>query len=161
MNYDEDDPTFVDDLRRSQDSVDVAAKWLRSQGYPLVVRPTFVRPTSDQMAEFSDSGDLEIMQRVEVKQRVDIDFTSADDFPYQTVIVDACHCYDKARPKPYAYIIFNSQLTHAMVVNVRETIGAWSRTVKLDRKKNRRRKFYECPVSEARFVTIPHAAGEE
>jgi hypothetical protein len=156
-----DDPTFVADLENSQRSVEVAARWLSQQGYPVVIRPTFVRPTVSEMLEYSDSGDLEIIQRVEVKQRVDIDFSGAGDFPYETVIVDACHCYDNSRPKPYAYIIFNASLSGALIVNVRETVSQWVKVEKKDRKKNRVRKFYECPVSAARFVDVEDEKGEQ
>ena len=36
-NYDVSDPSFLADLRESQESVDRVAKWLRGKGYPVVV----------------------------------------------------------------------------------------------------------------------------
>jgi len=152
-DYDTSDPTFLDDLRESQESVERVAKWLRSKGYPVVVRPTFERPDPSAMAEFSDAGDLEILQRVEVKQRKSLTFTSKEDFSYTTIIVDACHCFDNARPKPFAYVILNREMTAAFVVPS-STKGHWRQVVKRDRFKNRDRKFYECPMEHVQCVQL-------
>jgi hypothetical protein len=147
VDYERDDPTFLADLRASRDAVEIAAQWLASRGYPVIVRPTFERPSVERMADYADGGDLEIVQRVEVKRRIGLTFTSRDDFPHDTVIVDACHCYDRAVPKPYAYLILNRDMTCALCVNVRDTVSSWHRTERLDRHKNRIREFYECPVA--------------
>ena len=152
-NLDEIDPTFVEDLAASHSAVQVAAEWLRGQGLPVVVRPTFVRPTAGERLEYGDGGDLEILQRVEVKQRTGIDFQAPDDFPYPSLIVDCCHAYDRARPKPYAYIILNATLSAAFVVKCGETRREWRRVSK--RARGRVRELYECPVSLAQFVRIP------
>jgi hypothetical protein len=153
-DYEENDPSFIADLRKSKDAVAVAAEWLSAKGYPVVIRPTFERPSVEQMGEYSDDGDIEIVQRVEVKRRQNLTFTSKEDFPYETIIVDACHCYDKARPKPYLYIIFNREMTAAFVVDVKHTLSQWQRVMKRDRFKGRNRVFYECPLSAVSFVRI-------
>lgn len=151
-NLDEIDPTFVEDLAASHSAVKVAAEWLRGQGLPVVVRPTFVRPTAAERREYSDGGDLEILQRVEVKQRPEIDFQEPADFPFSSIIVDVCHKYDQARPKPYAYLILNASLSAAFVVKVGETRHAWKKVARNAR--GRVRDYYECPVSMAQFVRI-------
>ena len=148
------DPTFVEDLKQSADAVRRAAQWLSEKGYPVIIRPTFIRPTADKMAEFSDNGDLEIKQRVEVKRRLTTDFTSRNDFPFQTVIVDVCHAYDNARPKPYCYIIFNRLMTCSIVVDCKATKASWERTEKNDAGKGRMRAFYECPIGLVSFERI-------
>jgi hypothetical protein len=145
-NYNTQDPTFIEDLRKSRASVETVARWLSSKGVPVIVRPTFERPDASRMSEFSDDGDLEIIQRVEVKQRPNLDFTSKDDFPYPTLIVDACHCYDNAKQKPYAYVIVNRAGDVAFVVYVRDTRAKWLRVKKHDKAKQRDREFYECPM---------------
>ena len=155
-DYDKNDPSFIDDLRKSKDAVAIAARWLSASGYPVIIRPTFERPSAEQMSEYSDDGDIEIMQRVEVKRRQGLTFTSKKDFPYETLIVDACHCYDKAHPKPYAYIILNREMTKAFIVNVRETHSLWKRVEKNDRFKGRMREFYECPISAVQCVSMEH-----
>lgn len=151
-SYEENDPSFEEDLRQSQVAVEVATKWLSRRGYPVIVRPLSVRPTVEEMNDYSDDGDLEILQRVEVKRR-SISFTSASDYPYPTIIVDVCHTFDRASPKPFAYIIFSSDMKHAALVESR-TSKSWTRSRRLDRFKKRERRFYECPVSLASFITI-------
>jgi hypothetical protein len=153
-DYDCDDPSFIADLRESKSSVEIAARWLSSQGYPVVIRPTFERPESSKMAEFADDGDLEIMQRVEVKRRVSLTFSSKADFPYKTLIVDACHCYDNARPKPYAYIILNREMSAAFIVDVKASKKHWQKVTKQDRFKKRERSFYEVPMEFVRVEEI-------
>lgn len=156
-DYDTQDPTFLADLRESRKAVELVARWLSGRGYPVVVRPTFERPDPSRAAEFSDDGDIEIMQRVEVKQRKTLTFTSKADFPYPSVIVDACHCYDQARPKPYAYVIVNREFSAAFVVKC-STRQQWARVKKLDRQKQREREFYECPMALVDCVTFGEAA---
>jgi hypothetical protein len=154
-NYERDDPTFVDDLRDSKRAVDAAAAFLNSKGYPVVVRPMFIRPDVSQINDYSDDGDIEIIQRVEVKQRKDTSFSSKADFPYQTLIVDTCRAFDKAKPKPYAYIICNPALTCALVVDVKATRRHWTRVEKNDRKKGRCTEFYECPIASCGEIQLP------
>lgn len=153
-DYDRDDPTFIADLRESVKAVEVVAQWLNAKGYSVVIRPTFERPSPAQMGEYADEGDLEVLQRVEVKRRLTLTFTGKDDFPYESLIVDACHCFDRARPKPYAYVILNREMTVALVVRT-ATREAWTRTRKHDRQKGRDREFYECPLD---LVTVENLA---
>jgi hypothetical protein len=153
-DYDRDDPSFIKDLRDSKVAVQVATQWLNSKGYAVIVRPTFIRPSAEQMSDFSDDGDLEILQRIEVKRRQSLTFTSKEDFPYKTAIVDACHCYDNAKPKPYAYIIFNRDLSGAFIVDVKATRQQWVRVTKRDRFKNRDRDFYEVSTDLVSFEVM-------
>lgn len=148
-----DDPHFIDDLRRSREAVEVAARWLGSRGLPVIVHPTFERPSAERMSEYSDGGDLGIVQRVEVKRR-GIAFTCAGDYPYPSVFVDARHCFDRARPKPYAYLILNSGMTHAISVDVRATRASWETVERVDRFKGRTRAWYACPVGQVHFFSI-------
>lgn len=145
-DYDRDDPTFVADLMESRSAVELAAKWLAARGYAVIVRPTFVRPSVSEINEYSDDGDLEILQRVEVKRRRSAVFTSKDDYPYPTVIVDTCRAFDRAKTEPYAYMIFNRDKTAGLVIEVRATKKHWRRVLKHDKQKGRDTEFYECPI---------------
>jgi len=148
-HYDEHDPNFVSDLQNSQASVWLAAQWLNKKGYNVTVRKVNVRPSTQDMKKFADNGDIEIIQRVEVKRR-GIEFTSASDYPYETVFVDVAHTFDNAISKPLAYIIINKSGTHCVVVKS-ETCRSWIKAKKHDRYKNRDRWFYECPVELCKF----------
>jgi hypothetical protein len=151
--YEIDDPNFIEDLEDSKEFVWMAARWLSELGYNVTIKPTFVRPSVENMGEYSDNGDLEIVQRVEVKHRPDIEFTSKESFPYPTIIVDVAHVWDRAKPKPFAYIIFNADASGCLVVKG-STNNRWEKVSKFDTKKNRQREFYECPLELCEYYSI-------
>jgi hypothetical protein len=152
MSYEKDDPGFEDDLEESKKFVEKAARWLGDKGYPVIIEPTFLRTNISDMREFSDNGDLRIVQRVEVKRR-NLKFTCADDFPYPSIIVDVAHTWDRARPKPYAYLIYNEGAT-ALCVVYGKSFPVWQKVTKPDRFKKRDRTFYECPIGECEFHVL-------
>jgi len=158
-HYDKYDPDFVKDLMESQVSVWMAAQWLSEKGYNVTVRKTNIRPSSNNMSEYADNGDIEIIQRIEVKRRK-IDFTSEFDYPYKTVFVDVAHTFDNAINKPFAYIIINQNGTHCIVIKS-ETFKHWIKTQKHDRLKNRDRFFYECPIKLCKFYSFGEAQMKE
>ena len=142
------DPTFLADLRESRKAVEVMAHWLASRGYPVIVRPTFERPDASQWREYADEGDLEIVQRVEVKHR-SFAFTGKSDYPYSTVIVDNARRFDKKRPKPFAYVILNHAMDAALFVECK-TRRHWTCETKHVRGTERVVTVYECPL---KYVT--------
>ena len=151
-DYEKNDPGFVQDLIDSQESVLLAAKWLLNRGFRVTVNPTKIRPSVDKMSEYSDGGDLEISERVEVKAR-SISFTCKEDFPFPTIIVDVAHAWDKASPKPALYLLFNKDKTHIAIVK-RSTSSKWVKSEKADKLKGRSRSFYECPISLVEFCSV-------
>lgn len=151
-DLDDTDPKFPEDLTESNEHAWQVARWFQSQGIPVAVQPIRLRPTPEERGEYGDNGDLLIVQRVEVKQRR-FDWTCRDDFPYPTIIVDVCHTWDRAFPKPYLYVITNQSVTRAILVEGR-TSWAWKRVYKDDRRINRRRHFYECPLDLVEFKVL-------
>lgn len=149
-DYDRDDPTFVDDLVNGQQYEWLIARWLSERGYDVTKRALRIRPESSRMQQYSDGGDLEIIFRVEVKRR-NIDFTSRETYPYDTVIVDVAHTFDSARTKPYCYFILNTNATCFALVMVKKTQNQWIKSKRFDASKNRERTFYECPVELCSF----------
>ena len=149
------DPTFVEDLERSHESVRAVKKWLEGKGFEATIPPTIVRPSSDERFDYSDNGDIHLTMRTEVKHRVEIPFTDRASFPFGTVIVDKCHKYDKARPKPYVYVICNKPLTHAMLVYPRTTARKW--TVEKRFFNGRDNVVYECHLNLVHFVELSEA----
>jgi hypothetical protein len=147
------DPHFARDLENSQDAVWHVARWLSGRGHHVTVRATHLRPDPSRLREYSDQGDLEIIQRVEVKHRPDLQFTSKSDFPYPSVIVDVAHAWDNAKPKPYAYVILNAPMTVGIVV-LGSSAGKWTREETWDRKRNRKRVFYHCPLDSVTFLNL-------
>jgi hypothetical protein len=153
--YEKEDPNFISDLRESKKSVEVVADWLRSLGKKVNIFEVKERPSVEKMAEYADDGDLEIVdelngsKRIEVKHRKSLKFSGLKDFPYKTIIVDVCHTFDNADPKPYAYVILNDTMTTALIVTTSSS-EYWKKVSKRDRFKNRIRYFYECPVEHVK-----------
>lgn len=150
--FEKNDPHFVDDLKKSNDHVWRIAKWLQKKGYAVTVLPLRIREKIEDMSQFSDSGDIEIRQRVEVKQRF-LDFHDKESYPFQTVIVDVAHTWDNARPKPFAYIITNKSSSCCLMVKG-DTKKHWKKVEKMDKKKQRMRTFYECPIEYCEFFRL-------
>jgi len=144
------DPYFVDDLKKSDYCTRKIVAWFRKMGHNAVAKKMAIRPTIDEFADYSDQGDIFVGEkRVEAKQRM-IDFNSKEEFPYPTIIVDATHCWDKATPKPYAYVLTNKQMTCCLIVRG-STRKDWTERQKWDRFKKRMRSFYECPIILTEF----------
>lgn len=152
MTLDAIDPTFVSDLLASQTTVTLVERWLRAKGFNVRAPEIKVRPDPSQRMDYSDAGDIIYEERLEVKRRQNIDFTSAADYPYRDgVIVDVCHKYDRARPKPIAYVVVNRAGTHAAVIR-RDSAKSWARRDIFD--KGRTREFYVAPLDVVTFVQL-------
>ncbi len=151
-HYRKNDPHFVRDLKASVKHTEKVAEWLRSRGFKdIVVLPIRIRSSIAKMSECSDDGDMVVDgMRAEAKHRKQINFTCAEDFPYDTIIVDVVHAFDKADPKPEFYVLTNKSLTHCCVVHC-WTSQSWKKTTRWDRGKKRNRAFYECPIRLAEF----------
>jgi len=155
-----DDPTFVDDLFASMETVWLVARTLQARGLPVVVQPLFVRPKIEDLNQYTDHGDLAIVQRVEVKRRIrakDAAFTSASDYPFPSIMVDTAHTWDNAKPKPYAYVIVNGAGTAAAIIHG-STCRSWRKVTRYDKYRHRERTFYVCPTTLARFIALGQAS---
>lgn len=150
---DKTDPTFVDDLRRSQRWPVVIAHWFQKRGFDVIIRGQRIRPSADERFAFADGGDLHVLQRIEVKHRPDIDFDSVESFPYDEIIVDVAHSWDKARPKPFAYFIVNASGTGAFIVYGRFE-REWRRGRCFDNHAGREREFLYCPMRLVKYVKL-------
>lgn len=149
---DETDPTFLADLKKSDEAVQDALKWLHRQGYKARALPVNENQSIKERISHVDTGDIKIESRIEVKER-NLDFRTAKDFPYDTIIVDVCHTWDNSRPKPAAYLIFNKS-HDAMFIVYGHTYDKWTKLTKYDTRVKRERCFYECPICYAKFVTL-------
>ncbi len=147
------DPTFVKDLTGSEQAVWKVLHYLHSKGKVAGINPLRIRDDVRNMSEFADHGDLWIQERIEIKQRPDIDFQQPEDFPYSSIIVDVAHAYDRAFPKPYVYFVCNASLTAAFVI-MGNTSKHWTKVEKFDNARQRKRTFYECPLKHTKFVRL-------
>lgn len=147
------DIQFIEALKQSNSCVSVIAAWMTKHNCDVMIRPTVIRPSFESRNEFADSGDIEIRQRVEVKQR-SINFTSADDYPYQTVIVDERFKFDRIAPgKLWGYLIVNESGTHVCCIKP-ESRSEWTVESKYDKKDGQKRDFYVCPKRLCAFCKL-------
>jgi hypothetical protein len=162
--YEIDDANFVNDLKESDKHVEFIADWLRkSKGLNVRKRELKIRPNVEDMSEYSDDGDLEIIfdngniDIVEVKRR-SLNFTSKLDFiknypNYDSLIIDVAHGWDKKDPKPAGYILTNYAVTHCFIVYAK-TRKYWLKRRRWDKVKKRMRNFYECPLDYLKCARI-------
>jgi hypothetical protein len=145
------DPTFKADIKESERAVWLVARWLHSLGKHVTVRALEVRPTVEEIEDYGDHGDLEVILRYEVKRR-SLAFTGAADFPFPSVIVDSVRKWDKAHPKPHLYVIVNTAGTVAAIVEG-GTAPKWeTETLPI---RNRPIPVYVCPIAYVKFCAIP------
>lgn len=106
------DAAFLASLANSESAVLSMGKWLRGLGADVLMRPTVARPEYKSRMAYVDAGDLEIRLRVEVKHR-DIEFTSAADYPYPTVLVDEARKAEQHSTLTlWGYLIVSRSRTH-------------------------------------------------
>jgi len=118
------DEEFISALKKSDESVKRVAEWLARLQCEVMIRPTVIRPETKDRFDYIDDGDIEIRQRVEVKNR-SFSFTSANDYPFETVIIDSKRNIDRIpRRQLWGHIILDEKLTHAAVVKT-ETRKHW------------------------------------
>ena len=146
-NYDVEDNNFENDLILSKIAVKKTADFFSNKGYPVIIEPTFIRPDVSEKNDFSDTGDLRIVITCEVKHRPQLMFSKEVKFKYNTVIIDACHIFDKHKVKPFYYIIWNKDYTSFIFIDVHHTKNKWIKSKKFDKIKNREREFYEIDVN--------------
>jgi hypothetical protein len=148
------DPTFLADLRASRTAVEAVARWFSGKGYPVLMPPTFARPTAAARGDYRDQGDLAVMQRVEVKHR-GFPFTGVADYPHPSVMVSRCAYFDAARPVPWLYVVVSADLGAAVLVDVAATRAAWTQARIHDRRLGRPELVYLCPKARVRAVRLP------
>ena len=107
--------SFLEALEESKEGVWLIARWLSDQGHHVKVNAVGKAPTVGERYQYTDGGDLEICQRIEVKH-ISASFTCAEDWPYAYMIVCNRATWDASTPKPHAVIHLNKEGTHAAIV---------------------------------------------
>jgi len=153
------DPHFERDLKESMIHVDKIAKLLNDRGIRTTTPETTIRPSEEQMRQYTDNGDLWAHPpgggpalKIECKQRR-FNFDTVENFPYPDVMVTNCHTHDRATPKPAFYVITDYEIKCVLVIPVASTFATWTRRDGVwDRFKKRERNFYCAPKSA--FITL-------
>jgi hypothetical protein len=149
---------FRNNLQRADAACATVAAYLRRQGWQAEVVPQgYV-----ERHLFHDNGDVLVWtdddpqrRHVEVKWR-NLDFTCAEDFPFQTVNIDRANKPELAS----LYFSVNRQLTHALIVASADR-KRWVREFTGDPKRGYRRyEVYRCDKADAEFVCLLEPAAQ-
>ena len=107
---------FRTHLRESREAVWTVAKALFRQGFSPTVNYSEECPDNGIRNDYVDGGDIYINVKIEVKHRKKLSWTSRDDFTYRDIFVCAKKSFDYSKPKPYAYINIDDDMSHAAII---------------------------------------------
>lgn len=163
----ENDALFFEECRKGQKWQEYIGKYLQGKGLVVEVpelsfrdNPNVADFTDDEAGrwamarkkaeiartEYINSKDLLLVPKwtLEVKSR-NLYFTSPDDFPFGTVIVDTVYGYDQKQPKPALYICV-SQKTGKAIATLGNKPGRWFKKKAFDKVRKIQENNYECPM---------------
>jgi hypothetical protein len=142
---------FLSHLDNSSSAVWLVAEMLNGRGYDVSIPPNTRAERHSDWQNHADSGDIYIRQRIEVKQ-LGVAFTCAEDWPFRDkFIVCAKHAFDRATPKPYAYIIVSKCGGHAASV-FSSNSASWTVDTRVDsRYEGVEQEFYFSPVADVKW----------
>jgi hypothetical protein len=144
---------FLSHLRESKPGVGIVAEWLLDQGYAVTIPPVNEAKTHSGWKDCTDAGDLFINQRIEVKQ-LSVCFSGRADWPFRDFIVCAKHSFDRAVPRPFAYIILSEDSGSAATVLGRDW-KLWTTGRRGDRRyEGVEQDFYFSPFSKVYWNRI-------
>ena len=154
------DAAFLRDFATSHQITMAVAMWLREMGRDVRIIVPTVRPDSSRRKQHADySGDIEIIRKIEVKQRL-IDFTSEASYPYPTIFIGETYKIDAALGNLCAIVVTNRAVTHAAYIPV-GTRRHWIVCNVWDAEQGRDCKSYGCPKELAQFVQLNIHAAED
>lgn len=149
-----DDESFLKLLDASRQSTWDVAAWLKSRGHNVRIVPSLVRPDSSVRFQFSDEGDIEITQRIEVKHKYKMDFNSIDEWPYDPVIIDEAYKFDKTPITTlHSFIILNMKKTGFLYIP-ESTHRHWFREARFDSRHGKELEFMMVAKEHVQYVSM-------
>lgn len=154
MSPDERWESFGERYDKSFSAIFRVAEFLHGKRNLSVEIPKAQKAPNKEVADsYKDFGDIIIHRPnyVEVKHNT-FHFTSAEDFPYQEIIVANKKAVDR-NWKAYAYFIVNKNMTHAAIIKT-NTKDQWIIRDIPDRERGTIETKYMCPKHLAEFVKL-------
>ena len=152
---------FAQDIIKSQAPTYTLANWWDSRGVAVYL-PHFGEVPTNPLSKpdpnrIPDGGkDLLIgrnRQRVEVKHRRDMTFTTVEQFPFPTVIVDVAHKINNDGPASL-YCFVNGPMTHCLFLRTSRTQQFWTQGRQMDHRIGRERPYYYCSTRHLSCLEI-------
>jgi hypothetical protein len=127
-------------LQQSRITVRAVVKWLNSLGHKVLFMENEDCPIGKKHLrwDYVDLGDVEITQRIEVKQKLKVDWDSLESFPFPDVIIDEPYKLFKkdkhGKPFPkyltankkelslHSYIIVNKSATGCLIFSGKDVL---------------------------------------
>lgn len=152
-----DHESFLAALKKSHKAVFRVAEWVH-RGSANVRSRTVIIPAHTETG--SDACDLMVwdeeqskVMKLEIKHKLDTKFTSADDYPFKTIIISNSKTIERNWGKIEAYIIVNDKLTHAAIIPF-NTHDKWKKFQIHAKNTDKVEEFYLCAKECATFVKI-------
>lgn len=144
---------------RSQKGVRYVAEKLCEEGHNVFIGCQELAENLEEANDFVDDGDIFILTdpedlRIEVKWLESTEFTSKEDYPYFEFMICETRSFDKADPKPDAYIILEKFRRAIAIVDVKFTEKHWYWKHKVDksRREDGPRPYYFCTLDHVKWV---------
>lgn len=151
---------FLSHLKSSDLAVWLVAKVLHGRGYSVEIPASSLAERHEDWKEHADSGDLYIWKGKEAKRRIEVkhlsvNFSCRKNWPFgEKFIVCAKHSYDRAAPKPHAYIIVSQDCKTAASV-FGSSKDKWRVEQRHDsRYENVKQEFYFAPLELVKFFPL-------
>jgi len=126
MDWSQNDELFFSELKQGNSWQALPALFLTLQGFKVEMPNLTIRENIQEADKYKNSVDLVINGKIlECKSRNE-KFTSINDFPYETIIVDTVSGYDAKNPKPTAYIMI-SKVTGSMLCLPSHSSSKWTK----------------------------------
>ena len=143
-------------MRQSSAALFAVAKYLHDGGFDIEIRGMRVAPKASQHEAFADAGDLHVWingkrELVQVKGR-QFNFTSADDFPYVSMMVGSVASLDRVTDALY-YVGVSLNLEYAAIAH-RDTRPDWTIKTTTVSNTGNVESNYVCPISLLKFTRL-------
>ena len=140
------DDLFFEEARVGQMYIEKVANQLRAEGLEVEVPELVLRDSIDEASNWLNTKDIICRGRVlEVKSRR-IGFTTPEDFPYPTILVDTVSGWEAKSEKPFAYLCISHQ-TEAIIATRGHDSSKWVAERKSDYVRRIDDDFYLAPCS--------------
>jgi hypothetical protein len=164
---------FHELLTESRKTVRFIVKWLNSIGHKVLFMENEDCPIGKKHLrwDYVDLGDVEITQRIEVKQKLKVDWDSLKSFPFPDVIIDEPYKLFKTDkhgvPFPkhltankkelslHSYIIVNKSKTGCLVFSGKDVLKRDGReAIVFDDRERAEVEYYFAPIKYAKHCRI-------
>ena len=147
---------FQDRLSRSSGAVIALAEHFHCEKLKVVIPPVFISPTRAENPQYTDDGDLWIINDHQEELRVEVKWSGRDfinSWPYQLMWVMDSETWDKMETKPFAVFTVNKACTHAGVIDT-DTFDEWSKKESYDKVRECVDLVYGCPVELVQWIKL-------